>query len=78
MLPKDLEELQARGKLNISEEAGSTQHQVWAKEGEDSGLQSPWGRTLLIALCPCQAPALLSLQVPKVMGPQELCPVPWL
>lgn len=78
MLPKDLEELQARGKLNISEEAGSTQHPVWAKEGEGSGLQSPWGRTLLIELCPCQAPALLSLQVPKVMGPQELCPVPWL
>lgn len=37
MLPKDLEELQARGKLNISEEPGSIQHQVWAKEGEGEG-----------------------------------------
>lgn len=77
MLPKDLEELQAHEKPNISEEPGSAQHHLWAKKGEGSGLQSPRGRTLLILPCPSQAPALLSLQVPKVMEPQELCPIPW-
>lgn len=77
MLPKDLEELQARGKPNISEEPVSAQQQLWAKKAEGSGLQRPWGRTLLISLCPRQAPALPSLLVPKVTELQELCPIPW-
>ena len=44
MLPKDLEELQAHEKPNISEEPGSAQHHLWAKKGEGSGLPVPKGQ----------------------------------
>lgn len=76
MLPADLEELQACGKPNISEEPVSAQQQLWAKKAEDL-VSSPQGRTLLISLCPRQAPALPLSAGAKGHGTPGAVSYPW-